>query len=318
MAKLLKVLVVILLVLSAVALIMEIALVRQREELKGRNIMLTRGALQVAKTLEVIPTDTPIDLAVRDLPRLELKDEMFKHFYQVGPDGRVVVENGKKKTDGPGTLDAVLKDIAARADLQYIRLNDTRGGLDSTRKTLGETSNTLVTTIGELNQTKDTLKTTENNLTQAKQDIEQKTGQIADLNQKNEALTSDVERKKEEVAKLSDKLSDTEAKMEATKRYVEKLQKDLESCLRGPTEGGQTPGLQGQVLVVNTNWNFVVVDILPDAKLTPMTDLTVQREDKLVGKVRISEVIRDRRFAFGEVLPDWQQLPIAKGDYVFY
>ncbi len=317
MAKLLKVLVVLLLILSAVALIIEIILVRQREELKGRNIMLTRGALQVAKTLEVIPSDTPVDLATRDLPRLQLTDEMFKHFYQVGPDGRKVVENGKKKTDGPGTLDAVLKDISARADLQFVRLNDTRSGLESTRTTLGETSNTLVATVQDLGQTKDKLKVTENNLDQAKQDIEQKTGQITDLTQKTEALTADVERKKEEVAKLSDKLSDTEAKIEATKRYVEKLQKDLESCLRGPSDG-QTPGLQGQIVVVNTNWNFVVVDVLPDAKLIPMTELTVQRNDKLVGKVRVSEVIRDRHFAFGEILPDWQQLPIAKGDYVFY
>ncbi len=317
MAKLLKVLVVLLLVLSAVALVVEIILVRQREELKGRNIMLTRGALQVAKTLEVIPADTNVDLAARDLPLLQLNEEMFKHFYQIGADGKKVVENGKKKTEGPGTLDAVLKDISGRAELQFVRLNDTRSGLLSTRTTLGETSNTLVNTIQDLNQTKDTLKTTENNLDTAKQDIVQKTEKITDLTQKTEALTADVERKKEEVAKLSDKLSDTEAKIEATKRYVEKLQKDLESCLRGPSEG-QTPGLQGQVIVVNTNWNFVVMDILPEAKLVPMTDLTVQREDKLVGKVRVSEVIRDRHFAFGEILNDWQQLPIAKGDYVFY
>ncbi len=317
MAKLLKVLVVLLLILSAVALVIELVLTLQREELKGRNALLTRGALQVSKTLEVIPADTNVDLATRDLPRLQLNNEMFKRFYQIGADGKTIVVNGKKKTDGPDTLDSVLKEISARADLQFIRLNDTRGNLESTRVTLGETSNTLVTTIGELNQTKDKLKETENNLAQAKQEIAQKIEQITDLTQKNEGLTADVERKKEEIAKLSDKLSDMEAKIEATKRYIEKLQKDLDSCLRGPAED-QTPGLKGQVVVVNTNWNFVVIDVLPDAKLVPMTELRVQREDKLVGKVRVSEVLRDRHFAFGEILPDWEQLPVAKGDNVFY
>jgi hypothetical protein len=317
MAKLLKVLVVLLLILSAVALVIEIVLIRQREEIKGRNTMLTRGALQVARTLEVIPAETNLDLVTRDLPRLQLNDEMFKHFYQLGADGKTIVENGKKKTEGPGTLDSVLKEISTRAELQFVRLNDTRSGLESTRTTLGVTSNTLVSTVQDLSQTQDKLKETETNLGQAKQDITQKAEQITDLTQKTEALTADVERKKEEVAKLGDKLSDTEAKIEATKRYIEKLQKDLESCLRGPSEG-QIPGLQGQVVVVNTNWNFVVIDVLPEAKLVPLTELRVQREDKLVGKVRVSEVLRDRHFAFGEILPDWQQLPIAKGDNVFY
>ena len=162
MAKLLKVLVVLVLVLSAVALLIEIKLFSQREELKGRNILLTRGAIQVAKTFEIVPPDA--DLAVRDLPHYQPNEEMFKHFYQLSADGKVVMEGGKKKMDGTGTLDAVLKEIAAKADLQYLRLNDTRSGLDNTRKTLTETSNTLTTTVQDLTTTKDTLKKTEGDL----------------------------------------------------------------------------------------------------------------------------------------------------------
>ena len=317
MAKLLKVLVVLLLVLSAVALFIEIRLFSQREELKGRNILLTRGAIQVAKTFEVVPPDT--DLAVRDVPHYQPVEEMFKHFYLLGSDGKPVLENGKKKMDGPGTLDGALKEIAAKADLQYLRLNDTRLGLDNTRKTLGETSNTLVTTVQDLTTTKDTLKKTEGDLESTKQEVAKKVEQVADLSQKNETLSGEVEKKKEEVAKLTDKISDTEAKVEATKRYVEKLQKDLDACIRGTSDpNAVAPGLQGQVVVVNTNWNFVVVDILPDAKVIPMSELTIQRDAKLVGKVRVSAVLREQHFAFGEILPQWQQMPITKGDYAFY
>lgn len=317
MAKLLKVLVVLLLILSAVALVIELKLFSQREELKGRNILLTRSAIQVAKTFENVPADT--DLAARDLPHFQPNEEMFKHFYQVGADGKVVMDAGKKKMDGPGTLDAALKEIAAKADLQYLRLNDTRSGLDNTRKVLGETSNTLSATIQDLSTTSNTLKKTEGDLETAKQEVAKKTEEAADLSQKNEALSGEVEKKKEEVAKLTDKVSDTEAKVEATKRYVEKLQKDLEACVRGTTDpNAVTPGLQGEVVVVNTNWNFVIVDILPDAKVIPMSELTIHRDAKLVGKVRVSEVLRDRHFAFGEILPQWQQMPITKGDYAFY
>ncbi len=317
MAKMLKVLVILLLIVSAAALTIEYMLASKREELKGRNQLLARNAVQVAKTLEVIPADTNVDLAVRDLPRLQITEESLKHFYQLGADGKMIKEGGKKKADGPGTLDAVLKDVAIRADLQLTRLNDTRMGLESTRTTLAETSNTLVTTSQELTKTQDTLKKTEDDLASTKQVVAQKTEQVANLTEKNETLTADVEKKKDVIAKLNDKVSDTEAKIEATKRYIEKLQKDLDGCRAGTGEA-QAPGLQGQVAVVNPQWHFVVIDILPEASPVAFTDLTVQREDKLVGKVRVAEVFRDRRFAVADILSDWEQMPIAKGDYVFY
>ena len=121
------------------------------------------------------------------------------------------------------------------------------------------------------------------------------------------------------MAKLTDKVSDTEAKVEATKRYVDKLQAELDACVRGTSDtNAVVPGLQGEVVVVNTNWSFVVVDILPEAKVMPMSELTINRGAKLVGKVRVSAVLRDHHFAFGEILPQWLQMPITKGDYAFY
>lgn len=318
MDKLLKVLVVVVLVLSGVAVAVEVMLFLQREELKGRNIKLMDGTIRIASHIEA-PPETAVDLAARDLPRLQLGREEFKNFFQVGADGKVVVENGVKKTDGPGTLDAKLKEVAAKAEVQYTRLNDTRLGLEQTRGTLNTTSNTLVSTEKDLSQTKDTLKKTETDLTASKEDADRKAGQITELTQQKTALESDVEAKKGEIVKLTDKLGDKESQLEATKRFVEKLQKDLASIMHGFTESNAPPpGLQGQILIVNTNWNFVVMDIMPEGRMIPMTDLTIQRADKLVGKVRISEVMMERRFAFGEILMDWQQVPIAKGDYVFY
>jgi hypothetical protein len=311
MDKLLKVLVVFVVILTGVALAVEIMLFLQREELKGRNIKLMDGVIKFASHVEV-PPEATVDLATRDLPRLQLNREEFKNFYQVGADG-------KKKTDGPGTLDAKLKEVAAKAEVQYSRLNDTRVGLDQTRGTLNATSNTLVSTEKDLSQTKDTLKKTEDNLTAANKDIDEKKTRISDLETEKTALESDVNQKKDEIVKLTDKLSDKESQLEATKRFVEKLQKDLASMMHGFSESNAPPpGLQGRIVVVNTNWNFVVMDMIPEGRMIPLSDLTVQRNDKLVGKIRVSEVLAEQRFAFGEILMDWQQMPVAKGDYVFY
>lgn len=318
MDKLLKVLVVLVLILSGVALTVEVMLFLQREELKGRNIKLMDGAIRVAGNLEV-PPETPVDLVKQDLPRLQMNREQFKNFYQTGADGKVVKENGVKKTDGPGTLDATLKDIAVKAELQYARLNDTRVNLGQTRGTLDATSNTLVATEKDLSQTKDTLKRTEEDLEAKRQDISRKTEQIASLNETKEQLEGEVDKQKNEIVTLNDKLSDKESQLTATKRFVEKLQKDLASYLHGSSDSNAPPpGLQGRILVVNTNWNFVVMDMMAEARMIPLTDLTVQRADKLVGKVRVSDVMMEQRFAFGEILGDWQQMPLAKGDYVFY
>ena len=320
MDKALKVLIVLLLLLSIAALSFEVVLFLQRGELKGRNQALVNGVINVAGKIEM-PPDANVDLATRDLPRVQLKAEEFKHYFQIGPDGKIMKDAaGNKLTTGPGTLETLLSDTLGKADLQLTRLNDTRVALEQTRGILAQTSNTLVKTEQELAQTKDTLKKTEADLAAARQDIEQKKGQIAELTAKNETLTADVEKKTAEIAKLTDKVGALQSEADAHKRRIKDLEKEL-VVVKGVMSGGTNalpPGLRGQVLFINTNWNFVVMDLIPEARVFPLTDLTIQREDKLVGKVRVSEVIEDRNFAFGEILSDWAKIPVAKGDYVFY
>lgn len=320
MDKALKVFIILLLLVSLAALTFEVVLFLQRQELKGRNQMLVNGVIKAAKSVEV-PPDASVDLATRDLPRVQLQEEQFKRFFQTGPDGKVVKDAaGNKLTTGPGTLDATLNDMAAKMESQLTRLNDTRVALEQTRIILAQTSNTLVRTEQELAQTKETLKRTQEELAEARRDIEEKKTQIAELTAKNETLTADVEKKAGEIAQLTDKVSQLDKAVTESKRYIKKLEKDLAVCYSGAS--GETnalpPGLRGEVLYVNTNWNFVVMDLVPDTKVLPLTDLTVQRDAALVGKIRVSEVMLDRNFAFGEVLSDWQQMPVAKGDYVFY
>jgi myosin heavy subunit len=310
MDKVLKVLVVLVLIVSAVALAFEMKLFGQRGELKGRNQMLARYVTQIAKTIEV-PAEGSTDLAATDHPRMQVTEEQLKAFFV--KDGA-----GQKVTTGPNTMDAVLKDIATRADLQFSRLNDTRSGLTQTRTSLTETKETLTKTDADLTQTKNTLTTTSTERDAAKTEVEQKKTQIEELTAKNEASEAKAEKQATELGKLTDKLSDRESQLEATKRYVEKLMKDLAVLQAGGDTNAPPPGLQGQIVFVNTNWSFVVVDVMPQAKVLPLTELTIQRSDKLVGKLRVSEVLADRNFAVCEILSDWVQSSPEKGDYVFY
>jgi len=311
MDKALKVLVVLVLVLSIVAVVMELKLYGQRDELKGRTVKLSDYVAKIATTIEVPQTNA--DLVAKDAEHVKIKSEALKQYYKIGDDGKP-----SKVTTGSGTMDAVLLDVVVKAGAQLDRLNDTRTGLELTRTTLGQTSNTLVKTEGTLAETKTSLDKTTQDLATTKQEVEKKATEITDLNGKIETDKADIEKKTGDIAKLTEKVSDGESKIEAGKRYIQKLEKELKVC-QGQYDTNSLPkGLQGQITVVNTNWNFVVMDILPDSAMIPMTDLTIQREDKLVGKVRISEVRRDQRVALGEILMDYQQLTPHSGDNVLY
>jgi hypothetical protein len=317
MDKVLKGVVALLFVLSIVAVSLEMKLYRQREEVKNRAVKLAESVVRIATTLEAPQPNA--DLAAKDAPRMQVSGEQLKQYYKVGADGKPETDAaGKRITTGPGTMDEALLQVYVSAGRQFDRLNDTRTGLELTRATLSGASNTLVKTEATLETTSNTLVVTERVLADTKQEVEKKTEEVTELTAKAETLQADAEKKADEVAKLSDKLSDKESQIAAGKRYIQKLEKELGGFRSGGGTNVMVSGLQGQVLVVNTNWNFVVMDLLPDSSLIPLTDLTVQRQDRLVGKIRVAEVLKDQWVAVGEVLTDWQQLPVAPGDYVFY
>jgi chromosome segregation ATPase len=311
----LRALIVILLVLSVAALVMELKLFGQREELKGRNQKLASGVIRLAETIEA-PASTNADLVAKDAPHVKLTDDQLKKYYGVDA-------AGKKTTQGPGTLDDLLTDLAGKASVQFSRLNDTRDALDQNRTKLTQTADTLKQTEETLTSTKKDLKDNQDLVASQKTELEQKKESLAQLQEQKDAADTKVEKQTAEITKLSEKLTDENSKLKATQDYAKKLEKQLAVMRYGGAgnEGGSNappPGIQGQIVVVDTNWNFVVVDMLPDGHLYPMTDLMVQRDSKLVGKVRVSEVRSEQSLAVGEVLTDWQQLPVAAGDYVFY
>jgi len=313
MDKALKVLVVALLVLSVVAVVIEFKLYSQRMELKGRTTKLADYVVKIAGTVEVPPTNV-MDLAASDnIPRLIVKSDELKKYYKLGDDGKP-----SKVTTGAGTMDEVLNSVFTSADRQHTRLNDTRGELTQTRTTLGQTSNALVSTEGVLGTTSNTLVKTVAEVAEVKQEVAKKATEIEGLNGQIETQKADIEKKAGDVAKLSEKVSACESEIDAGKRYIAKIEKELK-LIQGVGNTNALPGgIQGHIAVMSTNWNFVVIDMLPESSLLPMTDLTVQRKDQLVGKVRISEIRKDERVAVAEVLPEYQQMIPARGDVVFY
>jgi hypothetical protein len=72
--------------------------------------------------------------------------------------------------------------------------------------------------------------------------------------------------------------------------------------------------LRGKVLVTDPKWNFVVLNIGQDQGVLEYGELLVNRDGRLVAKVKVRSVQKDRSIA--NVMPGWQLGEVMEGDQV--
>ena len=72
--------------------------------------------------------------------------------------------------------------------------------------------------------------------------------------------------------------------------------------------------VRGKVMVTDPKWNFVIVDVGSDQHALEMGELLVNRNGKLVAKVKISSVQKDRSVA--NIMPGWELGEVLEGDQV--
>ena len=310
MAKFLRVLIIILLLLSVGALVLGIMLFNKREQLKGHVQQYVTDVLRLAEFVEAEQAE---ELTQKDLPKMNTvlsKDYLLTY---------VTVDEGTglKRADGPGTMREEMNKLIARANNQLRRLDDTRDELKLKREELAEALKKiegLETKVASLEQT---IAGLEARIAELNQQIRQKDEQIAALQEKNADLEADIRDKEDEIAKLRDDKLDLEDKIKQLEELIRRLRPD-----RPPEEGGApaatAPGLKGKVVLVNPEWNFIVIAAAEGANLIPALQLIVQRDDQLVGKVRVADVNEEYRLVIADILGDWQQVPLEVGDHVFY
>lgn len=85
--------------------------------------------------------------------------------------------------------------------------------------------------------------------------------------------------------------------------------------------GGDAPvvlpaGLKGKIMAVDPKYDFVVLDIGDDQGVKERGEMMIDRNGKLIGKVRITTVEKDRSVA--TILSDWKRGDVREGDQVIY
>jgi hypothetical protein len=75
-------------------------------------------------------------------------------------------------------------------------------------------------------------------------------------------------------------------------------------------------GTKGNIVAVDPKYDFVVLDIGANKQLVEGAKMLVNRDGKLVAKVKITRVEPNR--AIANVMPEWKQDEILEGDQVVY
>lgn len=277
MAKLLKPMVAVLLVLSIASLVLGYMLFGQREIIKGRTQLLENTTLRVASGLHF---------------------DNFQRSHLL-------------------TLDSNMSN-------QLVRLSTHAA---DTRQNLLDTQQDLENTRLDLEQTQEVLRVTEENLERTRRQVAQLETDLADERAEVARVRRQAEQLERDRASLQARIDDFEiqvAQLEETQLEMADIIAEHEELIaqyeaelfQDEAQIGTPSGLSGAIVLVNSDWNFVVLDVGTAQGLSMNTEMHVHRNDELVGRVRVS-IVKDA-FAVAEILPAWQQAPLQEGDHVLF
>ena len=217
--------------------------------------------------------------------------------------------------------------LTEQRDSENAAKHDALTKLDTTTKTLAKTKTQLTQTQQELadaqaqrdkavatasEQTK-RANDLSDKLTQASQDRDDARNQLAAYT--STGLTA------AQVTKLNRDLKDSENAIDALNieegkllRTIGRLTNELAKYTDPNTDITLRADLRGKIVVVDPKWQFVVLDVGEDQGVIQDGELLVSRDGKLVAKVIVRTVEKDRSIA--NLIPGWTFGPVVEGDAV--
>jgi hypothetical protein len=213
-------------------------------------------------------------------------------------------------------------------------LKDQTDGRVKAETELSSTKKNLTKTTAELKQTKTELEAT----TAAKEKAD---ADLAAQTKRADKLTEDLTKTRQELVgsqqelaaykvlgltplqisgmdkaykALQETLDGTRAENKVFGQKIVKLQTDLERFISPEKPVYLRADLKGKVMVADPKWNFVVLNVGEDQGVLERGQLLVNRNGRLVAKVVVSSVQKDRCIA--NVLPGWELGEVMEGDQV--
>ncbi|MCF7837634.1 MAG: hypothetical protein K9N49_03305 [Candidatus Marinimicrobia bacterium] len=210
------------------------------------------------------------------------------------------------------TLRQPLALLEVHADNQYLELQETKADLARTREELAQVKEELAQTRAELTRAQERIAALEAEIQRKDVELAQARAQIETLEREQRVLQVEVEELTARLAAAEEAAREDQDTIAALENTIAQMADALGELPQPP----MPQDLKGQVLFVNPQWNFAILDIGSEDGLRVSAELLVHRGDQLVGKLRVTDV--RKHMAIADLLLDWQQEPLQEGDHVFF
>jgi len=309
---------------------------RQIDSPEMSNLLEEYNAQLEAGNLETFKWDT-------SQVRLQLRQLYYLENGEIVPD---VANYNKPMTKGKGTMAELLDQLLERAKAQQASLNTTRSALADLRgKFEAEVSdyNKLKPEVRAAKVNEDELKQKVSQVSQEKMVLEE---QLTKLKSRVEEQSGEITSLKDEVSTAKDETAVAKEECAALEKKVQQLQKLMQQMAQqqsqsagAPVAGGASAvtslpaGNKGKVADVNNKLMFCVIEFSDEAmdqmigsarkNALPALTLGVLRKGfkgaagEFVGKVRLRQSVAGKNFVIADILGDWSQAPMEKGDVIF-
>ena len=304
--------------------------------------------------MENVLEDYPAQLETANLETFNWDDSatrlQLRQLYLIGPDGQPVPDAAnynKPMTKGKGTMAELMDQLFDRAKAQQATLNNTRAALVDIRGKLENAIsdyNKLKPDARTLKMTEDELKQKVSQLGQEKQTLEE---QITKLKGRVEEQAGEITSLKDEVSTAKDETEAAKEELAAKEKKIEQLQKLMQQMAQqqnqasGAATGGAggsavtslPAGEKGRIADVNNKLMFCVIEFSDEAMkellgperqgALPALKLCIRRKGfkgpagEFVGKVSLRQSVSGKNFVIADILGDWSQATVEKGDVVF-
>ena len=275
MNKLLKPLIIAMLLLSVGALILGSMLYSKREKIKGRTQKLEAGVIRIA---EILMYDRLNQESLRDYALLD---------GQLSP----LVTTVKNMHGEQSSADELLNQVKERLQQTTHSLEIAQSELRVSKKDAAEYKSTI-------------------EYIQAK--ISQNEEEVVSLESKKEELSNKIAKVENDLLVTQDSLTDVRAEYaNLNSAFEDCVTESVGTSTKGTVIAGD---FEGKILVVNPEWNIVVIDMGSENEMTDNAILLVHRDAKPIGKIQVN-LIRER-IAVAEIMTSWDGCEFHPGDRV--
>jgi len=217
--------------------------------------------------------------------------------------------------------------LTTQRDQEQKLRKDTQATLAQTKIELGKTKSDLAQTKQELSDTKSERDKALVKVEQLQKQSDQLTDKLAKTTRERDDAQNELAAFKatgltpDQVVKLNKLLKDANVEIAAINqekavliKKVDKLQAQVDYLIGTNSYVMLRADLHGQILVVDPKWDFVVLNVGENQGILPSGELLVSRSGKLIAKVVVSTVQKDRCIA--NVVPGWKLSDPLEGDDV--